>query len=192
LFSCTPTLFAFAQKFNFKCSNCIYVLNYRLCKLYLHIIHLPFYTFQRWWMQWWPYSQQLNIQHSFFYSSQLFFNFYSFQQFCFLLLPFFVLAPLCFLSLYYSLQFFKCTFYTHTAVNSKTSKMHTTSNNKRKLLSKVIPFFFILEHLARHILLIHFFIYSLFVINAWSLKLIWPITISLCVPYTTTSKHLAS
>jgi hypothetical protein len=33
------------KKLNYKCSNCIYVLNYHLCKLYFFIIHCPFCTF---------------------------------------------------------------------------------------------------------------------------------------------------
>ncbi len=35
--------------------GCIYVLNYWMRKLYVLIIHLPFYTFRRWWwMRWQP------------------------------------------------------------------------------------------------------------------------------------------
>ncbi len=67
--------------------------------------------------------------------------------------------------------------------------MCTTSNNKRKLLSMVTFFFPSLNFplIAFIFLHAHFFI-----INAWSLKLIWPITISLCVPYIATWKHLTS
>jgi hypothetical protein len=44
----------------------IYVLNYCVRKLYLFIICLPFYTFQKWWwMRRRPYNQRLNIQHFF-------------------------------------------------------------------------------------------------------------------------------
>ncbi len=37
---------AFVQKFNYIYFTCIYVLNYHFHKMYLLIIHLPFYTFQ--------------------------------------------------------------------------------------------------------------------------------------------------
>jgi len=70
---------------------------------------------------------------------------------------------------------FNCT---HTVVNSKTSKMCTTSNNKHKLLSIITLFIFILEHLAHHI---HFSFARHLLINAWSSKLIHPIITSLCV-----------
>jgi hypothetical protein len=72
------------------------ILNYRLCKLYLLIICLPFYTFWKWWwMQWRLHIQWLNIQHTFsHYSSQLLFYFCSFQQFYFLFLPLFMLTLL--------------------------------------------------------------------------------------------------
>ncbi len=47
-----------------------YVLNYRLCKLYFLLTRLHLCTFQRpWWMWQWPYSQWLNIQHTFFLCS---------------------------------------------------------------------------------------------------------------------------
>jgi hypothetical protein len=49
LLFCMPTLSTSTQKLNYRCSNCIYVLNYCLCKLYLFIIHFPFCTFRRWW-----------------------------------------------------------------------------------------------------------------------------------------------
>ncbi len=92
---------------NYRCSSCIYVLNYCMHKLYLHIICLPFYTFQRWWwMRRWLYNQKLNIQHSFFLCSfQLLFYLCYFQQFCFLLLPSFVFTPLRFLFPCYLLWF---------------------------------------------------------------------------------------
>ncbi len=69
-----------------------------------------------------------------------------------LLLPLFVFTPLHFLFPCYSLQFFNCT---HTTMNSKTSKLCTTSNNKHKLLLMVTPFLLILEHPTHRI---HFFI----------------------------------
>jgi hypothetical protein len=68
-------------------------------------------------------------------------------------------------------------------------KMFTTSNNKHKLLSIVTPFFSSLN--TSPITFIFLPSYHL-LINVWSLKLIRPITISLCVPYITTWKHLAS
>jgi hypothetical protein len=43
----TPMSFAFVKKNNYKCSNCIYIMNYRLHKLYIFIICLLFCTFQR-------------------------------------------------------------------------------------------------------------------------------------------------
>jgi hypothetical protein len=48
LFFYTPTSFTSAQKFNYICSNYIYVLNYHFRKLYLLIIWFPFCTFWRW------------------------------------------------------------------------------------------------------------------------------------------------
>ncbi len=105
LLSCTLTSSVFVQKFNYRCSNSIYIMNYHLHKLHLLIIRFSFCTFQRWWWMWRrPLSQWLNIQHAFsLCSSELLFNFYSFQQFCFFLLPSFALTPLHFLFLYYSL-----------------------------------------------------------------------------------------
>jgi hypothetical protein len=55
--SCTPTSYASTQKLNCKCSNFIYIMNYRLRKLHLFIVHFSFCTFQKWWwMQHWPYN----------------------------------------------------------------------------------------------------------------------------------------
>lgn len=88
MFFCMPTSSFFAQKLNYKCFSCIYVLNNCLHKLHLHIVCLPFFTFQIWrWLQWQHYSQHLNTQHSFLYSFQFLFYFYFAQQFHFLLLP---------------------------------------------------------------------------------------------------------
>jgi hypothetical protein len=67
--------------------------------------------------------------------------------------------------------------------------MHTTSNNKPKLLLTITLFFLSFEHLTRHI---HFSFARHLLINGWSSKLIWPITTSLCVLYTATWKHLTS
>jgi hypothetical protein len=67
--------------------------------------------------------------------------------------------------------------------------MCTTSNNKHKMFSTITPFFpslnippvtFIFSY-GHHLL-----------VNAWSLKLIWPITTSLCVPCMAMWKHLTS
>ncbi len=44
LLSCMPMSSTFVPKLNSRCSNCIYVLNYHLCKVYLLIICIPFYT----------------------------------------------------------------------------------------------------------------------------------------------------
>jgi hypothetical protein len=63
------------------------------------------------------------------------------------------------------------------------------ATNKPKLLSTITLFFFFFEHLTCHI---HFSFARHLLINAWSSKLIWPITTSLCVPYTPTWKHLTS
>ncbi len=103
LLSCMLMSFTFAQKINCKCSNCIYVLNYHLHKLYFFIICLFFCTFWKWWwMQQWPYNQLLNIQHSFFLCYfQFFFYFCSFQQLHFLLLPSSMLTHMHFLFLWY-------------------------------------------------------------------------------------------
>jgi hypothetical protein len=84
---------------------------------------------------------------------------------------------------------FNCIIYTHIVMNSKTSKMHTTFSNKLKLFLMITSFFLILEHSACHI---HFLSTCHFLIKTWSSKLIWPITTSLCVPYTTTWEHLTS
>ncbi len=102
---CMPTLSISMQKLNCRSSNCIYMLNYCLCKLYLHIICLPFCTFWRWWWMWQrPYSQWLNIQQFFYFCYfQLLFYFCSYQQLCFRLLPSFVLTPLSFFFPYYLL-----------------------------------------------------------------------------------------
>jgi hypothetical protein len=98
-------MFFASKKLKCKCSNCIYVLNYCLCKLYFLIIHLPFCTFWIWWwMQHWPYNHWLNIQHTFSLCSfQLLFCLCSFQQFRFLLLHSFMFTPLRFLFPCYSL-----------------------------------------------------------------------------------------
>jgi hypothetical protein len=52
-----------------------------------------------------------------------------------------------------------------------------------------LPPLFVLEFLANFI---HFLPTHCLLINSWSSKLIWPITISLCVPCTTTWKHFVS
>ncbi len=74
-------------------------------------------------------------------------------------------------------------------MNSKTSKTNTTSNNKRKLLSMVTFFFSSLNILPIAFIFLptHYLL-----INAWSFKLIWPITTSLCVSCTTMWKHFMS
>ncbi len=131
-----------------------------------------------------PYNQWLNIQHFFFLCFyQIFFYFYSFQQFHFLLVPSFVLTFLPF--------FFHCYLISTLILlwTLKLQKTRTTSNNKHKLLLTITSFFLVLKH---HAYDIHFFIYPPSLINAWSSKLIRPITTTLCVPCTTTWKHLSS
>jgi hypothetical protein len=66
-------------------------------------------------------------------------------------------------------------------------KMCTTSNNKHKLLSIITLFFSFLKCPTHHI---HFFPTRHLLINAWSLKLIWPIIISLCDPWQIIFKSL--
>jgi hypothetical protein len=53
--------------------------------------------------------------------------------------------------LYYYLQFINHTICSHALVNSRTSKPHITSCNKRKQLSTITLFIFILELLAHPI-----------------------------------------
>jgi hypothetical protein len=169
--SCMPTSFTSTKKLYCWCSSSTCIMIYHSCKLHILIVHFSFCTFQRWcWMWRQPYNQWLNIQHAFMLCSfQLFFYFYSFQQFHFLLLLLFMLIGMRFLFLCYFLWFFNCTICIHAIVNSRTLKMHTTFNNKCKLLLMVTPFFFVLELPAHHI---HFFIRSPFLITTWSLKLI--------------------
>jgi hypothetical protein len=182
--------FTSMQKLNYKCSSCIYIMNYRLCKLYYFIIHLPFYTFQRWWWMWQqPYNQQLNIQHAFmFFSSQLLFYFIflnnSTSSSCFCLCSLLCTSlsftihynfsiKLSIIMLLWILEPWKC------------SQLPTTNENHFERL----PFF-----LSWNFLLL-IFIYLLahcLLINAWSSKLIWPITTSLCVLYTTMWKCFPS
>jgi hypothetical protein len=66
--------------------------------------------------------------------------------------------------------------------------MRTTSNNRHKLLSMATPFF-ILEYHARYIFFLHA---RHLLIDAWSLKLIRPITTSLCVSCIAMWKHFMS
>jgi len=66
--------------------------------------------------------------------------------------------------------------------------MHATSKNKHKLLSTFTPSFCPWISCPFH----SFLPTCCLLINAWSSKLIWPITISLCVPCTTTWKHFVS
>ncbi len=79
--------------------------------------------------------------------------------------------------------------YSHSVMNSKTSKTSITSNNKCKLFLRNTPFFSSLN-----IPLVTFIFSSAcrLLINTWSLKLIWPIITNLCVPCTAMCKHLAS
>jgi hypothetical protein len=158
---------------------------YHLHILYLLIIHLPFYTFQRrrrWWMQRWPYKQRLNIQRAFTLCfSQLFFCFYSFQQFRFLLLLLFMFVPLCCFSfailcsfsialyalmLMWTPKFWKCS--QLPAMNKNHFQQLPQKNSS--LNFPLVAFIFLVVH--------HF------LINAWSSKLIRTITTSLCVPLT--------
>ncbi len=75
-----------------------------ICANYIFSLYaFPFAHFWRWWTRQRPYNQQLNIQHSFFFSFQLFFYFCSSQQFHFLLPPSFVFTPMRFLFPCYSL-----------------------------------------------------------------------------------------
>jgi hypothetical protein len=78
LITCTSTSSMSTQKFNYICSNFIYIVNYRLCKLHFPIVRFAFFTFWKWWwLQQWSYSQQLNIQHSIMFCFfQLFFCFF--------------------------------------------------------------------------------------------------------------------
>jgi hypothetical protein len=123
----------------------------------------------------------LNIQHAFSLCySQLFFYFCSSQQFRFLLLLLSMFIPLCFLFPCYFLFFFSNTFCIHATTNSRMSKMCTTFNNKHKLLSAITPFFSTLN--ISPITFIFLPTYHL-LMNAWSSKLIRPITTSLCPLY---------
>ncbi len=89
-----------------------------------------------------PYSQRLNIQHTFTLCySQLLFCLRSSQQLGFLLLPSIVFTPMRFLFLCYSLQFFNRTLCTHALGISKTSKTLITFNKKQKPLRWLRHFF---------------------------------------------------
>jgi hypothetical protein len=187
-----PTSSTSVQKLNCRCSSSIYIMNYRLRKLHFLIVHFSFCTIWKWWWkQWQLHNQWQHIQHAFFfYSFQLFFYLCSSQQFCFLLLLLFVFTLLCFLlplllfviSQLHSLYSCCC--------ELQTSNTLITSNNKHKLLS-MITFFFI-SSLNFLLITFTFLLTCHFLINAWSLKLIWPITTSLCVPCIAMWKHFMS
>jgi hypothetical protein len=46
LLSCTPTFFAYVQKINYRCSNCIYVSNYRLANYIFSLYAFPYAHFE--------------------------------------------------------------------------------------------------------------------------------------------------
>ncbi len=147
---------------------------------------LPFYTFQRWWMWWWPHSQRLNIQHAFFlYSStsSLLNNSASSCHLCLCLVlcvSFFLTICCSFsmalstLMMLWTLEIWKCA--QLPTINTKLLLGFTLCF----LSLNVSSITFIFLH-ARHLL-----------INTWSLKFIRPITTSLCVYCITTWKHFMS
>jgi hypothetical protein len=177
------------QKFNYKCSNCIYIMNYYLCKLYLLIICLSFCTFWKWWwIRWWPYSQWLNMPSC---SALLNSSSTSFLLNNFISSSCFYLCSLCYASFsFIILCNFSITFSTHMLLWTldfwKCSQLPTIDENNFQQLPYLfmslsfppVAFIFLL---ARHLL-----------INTWSSKLIQPIIITLCVRCTTTCKHFMS
>jgi hypothetical protein len=89
-----------------------------------------------------PMAKCLALQHILFF--QLFSCFFFPPHFHFLLLSWSMFIFLCFLFLYYSLKKFNRAFHIHAYMNFRTSKTHTTSNNKLKKLLTNIPFIFVL------------------------------------------------